>query len=266
MRVAGQAAARVRQLLAEAVELVLAEHALEIRAGVDPGGGVALEEDLVATSGRVRAAEEVVEPDLVHGRRRGVGRDVPAHAHTGALGAVHHHRGVPAGRCADAVLHRLVAGEGRLLVRRDGVDVVGAAQGRHADAALGGASQQLEHQVPGAGRAGVVDDGVEGLEPLAGLRGVGVDVLVGQSTGHQRVVFDHVGNLFRSWSGAAGATIPLPGGTCALRYALGPWQHHTCAQRGRTTVRSRWHEVRGYRWVQRPTTPIRHRRWPSGWA
>ena len=52
VRVGRQAAAGVRQLLAEAVELLLGQPALEERAGVDAGGGVALEVDLVAAARR----------------------------------------------------------------------------------------------------------------------------------------------------------------------------------------------------------------------
>jgi hypothetical protein len=60
----------VRLLLAEAVELVLGQPALEQEgAGVDAGGGVALEEDLVAAARVVLAAEEVVEADLVEAGR-----------------------------------------------------------------------------------------------------------------------------------------------------------------------------------------------------
>ena len=80
VRVGRQAAARVRQLLAEPVELVLGQAALEERAGVDAGGGVALEVDLVAAAGVVLAAEEVVEAHLGERRDRRVRRDVPADA------------------------------------------------------------------------------------------------------------------------------------------------------------------------------------------
>src|SRR5438046_2299309 len=45
--------------------MVLGEPAFEVRAGVDAGRGVSLEEDLVAGLPAVLAAEEVVEPDLV---------------------------------------------------------------------------------------------------------------------------------------------------------------------------------------------------------
>ena len=72
------------------------EPALEEGAGVDAGGGVALDVDLVAAAGVVLAAEEVVEADLVERRGGRVRRDVAADLDAGALGAVHHDRGVPA--------------------------------------------------------------------------------------------------------------------------------------------------------------------------
>ena len=134
--------AAVRELLAEAVEPVLRQPALEVGAGVDAGGGVALDEDLVAAARVVLAAEEVVEADFVERRRRRVGRDVPADADPRPLRAVHRDRGVPADEAAVGSLGVLVAGEPRLTVGRDGVDVVGAGQRGDADVALAGA---LEH-------------------------------------------------------------------------------------------------------------------------
>ena len=67
MRVRRQAAAQpgMRVLLTEAVQTVFVDPALEEGAGLDAGGGVALDEDLVTAAGVVLAAEEVVEPDLV---------------------------------------------------------------------------------------------------------------------------------------------------------------------------------------------------------
>src|SRR5262249_19681118 len=59
VRIAGKTAAGMRELLAETVELGFGEPALEERAGVDAGGGVALEEDLVAGLAVILAAEEV---------------------------------------------------------------------------------------------------------------------------------------------------------------------------------------------------------------
>ena len=53
VRVGRQTATRVRELLTEAVELVLGQAAFEVRPRVHAGGGVALEVDLVAAAGVV---------------------------------------------------------------------------------------------------------------------------------------------------------------------------------------------------------------------
>src|SRR5207249_4395429 len=110
-------------LPAEAVELVLGETPLEVRPGVDAGGGVALDVDLVAEAAVGLAVEEVVEADLVERRRRGVGRQVPAEAVVAPVGPGDHGHGVPPDEGPDAALDVLVAREPGLLFGRDGVDV-----------------------------------------------------------------------------------------------------------------------------------------------
>src|SRR5690606_26595616 len=171
VRVGRQATAvrRVGELLAESVELRLGQASLEEGPGVHAGGGVALEEDLVAAAWMVLAAEEVVEADLIEARRTGVRRDVPASADLRALRSVHHHRGVPADVCADAPLDVLVAGEPRLPLGRKGVDVVSGGQGRYADLTLPGTLEQPQHHVAGPLASPLVDDTVEGLDPLQRL-------------------------------------------------------------------------------------------------
>ena len=114
----------VRLLLAEAVEALCGDAALEVGAGIHAGGGVALEEDLVAAAGVVLATEEVVHAHLVQRRRRRVRRDVAPHTDARALGPVNDHRRVPPQVGAEAALDVLVAGEPRLLFRADRVDVV----------------------------------------------------------------------------------------------------------------------------------------------
>ena len=121
----------------------------QVGAGVDAGGGVALDVELVAAAGVVLAAEEVVVADLVEARGRGVRRDVAADLEALAVGRGDHHRGVPADQPADLPLHLLVAGEPRLALGRDGVDEVGAAQGRDADLLLAGPLEQPQHDVAG---------------------------------------------------------------------------------------------------------------------
>ena len=119
MRIGGQrerlAVDHMTLLLAEAVEALLADPALDVGAGVHPGRGVPLEEDLVAAAGMVLASEEVVHADLVERGRRGVAGDMATYADRGALRAMHQHRGVPPDQAAERPLHLLIAGEPRLL-------------------------------------------------------------------------------------------------------------------------------------------------------
>ena len=69
MWIGGQPGAR--GLLSESVQLSCGQPALEKGTGVDAGGGVALEEDLVAAATVIGPPEEVVEADLDEG---GAGR------------------------------------------------------------------------------------------------------------------------------------------------------------------------------------------------
>ena len=192
MGVRRQATAGVRQLLAEAVHLAVGEPALEEGARVDAGGGMALEEDLIAAARGVGAAEEVVEADLVERRGRGIRRDVPTDADARALGAVHHDGGVPADEFADAALEGLIAGEPRLHLGRDGVDVVRGAQARDAEVALSSTAEQGEHEVASAVGARSVDDLVEGAGPLGRLLGIHIDVLRGQAACEEGLLAERV--------------------------------------------------------------------------
>src|SRR5205814_3197124 len=93
-------------LTPEVGELILGEPALEVRAGVDAGRCVPLEEDLVAGFAPVLAAEEVVEPHLVEARGRGVRGEVAADPGELVIGPQDHRRGVPPDESADPYLHR----------------------------------------------------------------------------------------------------------------------------------------------------------------
>jgi hypothetical protein len=169
---------------------LLGQPALEEGAGVHAGGGVPLEVDLVAAALVVLAAEEVVEADLVQRGSRGVGGDVAADADAGPLRAVHHDRRVPAGRKAgsDARPASSPGNHGSRL-GRDGVDVVRASQARHAHVLLGRAAQERQHDVARAVGAGVRDQRVERVDPLARLVRVDVDVLGGETACEQRLAF-----------------------------------------------------------------------------
>ncbi len=94
------------------------------------------------------------------------------------VGPHHHDGGVPADVGPDAPLDVLVAGEPRLLVGRDGVDVRRRDGGREADLVLPGPLEQLHQQEPGPGLAAGVEDGVEGVDPLRRLLGIDVGQLV----------------------------------------------------------------------------------------
>ena len=92
----------------------------------------------------------------------------------------HHDRGVPADVGADAPLDVLVAREPRFPLRRDRVDVVGAAQAGHPDLLLARPLEQAQHDVPGARPAPGPHNGIERLDPFACLVRVDVGQLGGQ--------------------------------------------------------------------------------------
>ena len=207
-------AGAVLDLLAEAVELVGAQPLHQVGAGVDAGGGVTLDEQLVAATGMVLAPEEVVVADLVEARGRGVRRDVAADLEALAVGGRHHHRGVPADQPADPALHLLVAGEPRLTLGRDGVDEVGAPQGGHAHLLLTGALEEPEHDVARSLPTVGVGQVVEGVEPLLGLLGIDVRELGGQafvddSTG-LRSLAGGLGRGLRVGRGGGGGSLTHP--------------------------------------------------------
>ena len=181
VRVGRQPAAWVRPLLPEPVELRLGEAPLEEGARVDARRRVPLEEHLVAGLPVVLAAEEVVEAHLVERGRGRVGGDVPADARAArAVRPRHHDRGVPPDVGADAPLDVLVAGEPRLPLRPDRVDVVRRAEAGDPDLLLARALKEAQHQVAGPPAAAGAGDGVERVDPLARLVRVDVRQLRGQ--------------------------------------------------------------------------------------
>ena len=166
------------RLAPEVVQVLLGQPALEERAGVDARRRVTLEEDLVATARVVLALEEVVEAHLVQARRGGVRREVPADAREAAVRPEDHRHRVPADQAPDPALQLLVAREVGLLLRADRVDVPGLREARQADVTLACPLQQLVHQEAGAVLPLLVQDLVEGLDPVVGLGLVDVGELV----------------------------------------------------------------------------------------
>ena len=159
-------------LLAESVHLLFGEAAFQEGTRVGAGGGMTLEEDVVAAAGVVLAAEEVVEADLVEGGDGGVGGDVSADLDAGALGARHLDGGVPADPAAVFALHGFVAGEVRFLVNGDGVDVGGRVFLGELNAVSARFAEHVQQDVACAGAALFVDESGQGLDPFGGLLGV----------------------------------------------------------------------------------------------
>jgi hypothetical protein len=98
------------------VELVLGEAALEEGPGVDAGGGVALEVDVVAGQAVVLAAEEVVEADLVERGDEAKVERWPPMPSACLLARTTMTAAFQRMKAADAALDVLVAGEPRLLL------------------------------------------------------------------------------------------------------------------------------------------------------
>ena len=165
---------RLGGLLAEGIEIVLGQTTLQESAGVHAGGGVALEEDLVAATGVILAAEEVVQAHFVERSRARVGGDVAAHADAGALRAVHHDGGVPPDPAAVALFDFLVTGELGFLGGGNGVDIVRGQQRRQGNALGGGALQQAEHEVASAVRSCCLQQSIERFHPFLSFLGVGI--------------------------------------------------------------------------------------------
>ena len=163
-------------LAPERVEAHLVEPPLQERPGVDPRGGVTLVVDLVARPAGL-AAEEVVEPHLVQRRGGGVGGEVASEPRGAVVGAGHHGHGVPAHDAADALLHLLVAGKGRLLLGRDGVDV-GRLDDVDPQVLHAGALEHPAQQEPCPLGPSRLEHPVQGVDPLLRLLGIGVEKLL----------------------------------------------------------------------------------------
>ncbi len=176
VRVAGQTPAT--DLETVVVELLVTEPAFHVRAGIDTGGRVALEEHLVACCAVGLAAEEMVEADLVEGCGACKGRKVAADTGIARVRPRDHDGGVPTYVAADPALEILVTGEPRLGPRRDRVDV--RARDGRGEANLVGACplQQLHQEELGTRTATGLHDGIEGVHPLRGLLGIDVGQLI----------------------------------------------------------------------------------------
>jgi hypothetical protein len=167
MRIRRQAVAA--RLLAEVLELVLAQAALEERARIDAGRRVALDEDHVARMALRLRAPEVVEAHLVQRRRRGIRRQVAAVLARLLVRIEHHRERVPADARLDALLHLAIARIRRLLAGRDRVDVGGVRTERQVRARAARVVDELLEEIVGARGALGFQDRIDRFDPLACL-------------------------------------------------------------------------------------------------
>ena len=166
------------RLLAEMGQLLLAEPALDKGAGVDAGRAMALEVDQVGAAGRLRAAEEPVETNLVQGRDRGVGGDVSAQPLVALVGPGNHGHGVPAHEGGDVAGEEGLLGGNRLgVLGQDGVAVGSENPGRGGHAPAAGAVSEEAQQMVGLVAAFGLDDAVQRGKPVAGFGRIGIGVV-----------------------------------------------------------------------------------------
>jgi hypothetical protein len=107
-----------------------------------------------------------------------VGREVAPDALEAGVRAKDHRQGVPADHPPHAKLHRLVAGESRLLLRADRVDVARLGQAREADLQLPRALEEPIQDEPSSLLAGRLDDILERVDPLARLDRIDIGQLL----------------------------------------------------------------------------------------
>lgn len=172
VRVGGQALAV--HFLTEVVHLVFSDATFEEGAGIDAWGGVALEEDQVATVLLGRSLEEVVEADVVQGGAGGEARDVAAQVRIPQVGTHDHGQGVPTYHRADAAFHEQVARHACFVGNGDGVAVWRGDCVRQLRATTGGQLAHTGHQVVSAVFAFFVEDRLQGIQPFLGFDGIEV--------------------------------------------------------------------------------------------
>ena len=176
MRIARQPLAV--DFLAEVQQLFFRDAALEVCPRVDARRRVALDVQQVAAVLAVGAVPEVVEAAAQHGGERRERRQVATEiAAVGRMQPVrlddHRHR-VPAHVGAQALFDVDVAGELRLVLGRDRVDVRGVGRERQVDALLARVIQQLLDQEMAAFATLGCDDGRQRVGPFAGFLRIGI--------------------------------------------------------------------------------------------
>jgi hypothetical protein len=167
--------------LPEAVHLLVGQPPEQMRARIDAGHRVPLEEDQVAAVLLGRRVPEPGEADVVERRRRGEGSDVAADVAV-LVGAHDHRHGVPADVVVNPDFHVGIARILGLLIDRNGVDVFGGGAVGDVDSLLARLGNQAFDQEVSALGAFLLDHAAQRVLPFLGLLRVGIG-----DAGRQRV-------------------------------------------------------------------------------
>ena len=124
VRIRRQTALLAGYLLPEPVKVIFRKSAFQKRPRIHAGGGVPLEEHLVAPARMVLTAEEIVKAHLVQRGGARIGGNVATDTNAGALGPVHHHRGIPPNPPTVPLLDLFIARELRLHRGGDRINVI----------------------------------------------------------------------------------------------------------------------------------------------
>ena len=106
---------------AKIIELLFAQTAFQIRAGVDAGGTVSLKEHKITQSAVLVSSEEIVKAHIIQGGAGAKARNVSAQALVVIIPTHHHRQSVPARERANTTLHEQIPGHGLLFRNRDGI-------------------------------------------------------------------------------------------------------------------------------------------------
>ena len=157
---------------------VVAQTALEIRAGINAGRAMALEIDEVAAMRLVAGMPKMHETGVIKRRRRLEACNVSAKLGRFLVRLDHHRRGVPADVAADVLLELAVARMGRLGFGRNRVDVSGIGGERQLRALTTSGGDNRIQNVVDLGDSLEGFDGIERVEPFVGFVGLVLDPVI----------------------------------------------------------------------------------------
>jgi hypothetical protein len=139
---------------------------------------MALVVNLIGTAGGVWTAEEMVEAHFVQTGAGCVRRQVSADTGELHVRPLHHGHRVPADDATNALLEQRVTGILALVVGRQRVDVVGVERKIWNDAVTLRGVEHTTNQITRTASTGVLDHGVDRIEPFARFSGIEIDLLV----------------------------------------------------------------------------------------